>query len=407
MKIILYSLNFKPEIVGVGKYSGELADYLHDKGHNIRVITAPKYYPEWQIKKNRFYVEKFTNYKIYRCPLYVPKKPNGIKRIIHLITFSITSLPILLKHLIWEPDLIILIAPTLFCCPNVFIFRLLSFKKILTLLQIHDFELEAAFKLGILKGKFLKEMATKIEMILFKSFHKVGVISKSMEKKINNKGISKNNTFYFPNWIDLKYIKQKKLKDKYTNKYRKKLKISPEKIIILYSGSMNQKQGFSFLLPIIRHFKKHKNVFWLFGGEGPSKNELINSTRDIPNIQFLSFQKSDELSEWLNTGDIHIIPQNEEVEDLLFPSKLISILGSGNPIVSNSNVNTELGKFVDKAGIRVDPNDQIGFINALDCLIKNENLRLKLGQNARKLAKEEFSKEVVLENFEKLVNRLL
>ena len=97
MKIILYGLNFKPEIAGIGKYSGELADYLHDKGHNIRVITAPKYYPEWQIEKNRFYVEKLTQYKIYRCPLYVPKYPNGIKRILHLITFSITSLPILLK----------------------------------------------------------------------------------------------------------------------------------------------------------------------------------------------------------------------------------------------------------------------------------------------------------------------
>ena len=44
MKIILYGLNFKPEIVGVGKYSGELADYLSEKGHNLRVITTPKYY---------------------------------------------------------------------------------------------------------------------------------------------------------------------------------------------------------------------------------------------------------------------------------------------------------------------------------------------------------------------------
>ena len=29
MKIIIYGLNFKPELVGVGKYSGELADFLN------------------------------------------------------------------------------------------------------------------------------------------------------------------------------------------------------------------------------------------------------------------------------------------------------------------------------------------------------------------------------------------
>ena len=51
MKIIIYGLNFKPELVGVGKYSGELADFLNKKGNKLRVITAPKYYPEWKSNK--------------------------------------------------------------------------------------------------------------------------------------------------------------------------------------------------------------------------------------------------------------------------------------------------------------------------------------------------------------------
>ena len=34
MRIIIYGLNFKPEEVGVGKFNGELADYLHKKGHD-------------------------------------------------------------------------------------------------------------------------------------------------------------------------------------------------------------------------------------------------------------------------------------------------------------------------------------------------------------------------------------
>ena len=84
----------------------------------------------------------------------------------------------------WKPDLIILIAPTLFCCPNILIFRLLSFKKVLTMLQIQDFELEAAFNLGILKGKIFKTLFTKLELIFFRSFQVVGTISRAMEKKV-------------------------------------------------------------------------------------------------------------------------------------------------------------------------------------------------------------------------------
>ena len=51
------------------------------------------------------------------------------------------------------------------------------------MLQIQDFELEAAFNLGLLKGKLLRSFMQKIEIIFFKSFHRVGAISKSMEKK--------------------------------------------------------------------------------------------------------------------------------------------------------------------------------------------------------------------------------
>jgi len=274
------------------------------------------------------------------------------------------------------------------------------------MLQIQDFELEAAFNLGILKGKIFKKLFTKLELIFFRSFQVVGTISKAMEKKLHKKGLEKNKTFYFPNWVDLENIKQKTIKDKYINKYRKKLKISPEIVIIQYSGSMNKKLGLNFLLPIIKYFKKNKNVLWLFGGDGPLKENFINSTKDISNIKFMSFQKSSALSEWLNTGDIHIIPQDEEVEELLFPSKLITILASGNPIVSNANRETELGKIVEKAGIRVDPRDQIGFINALDYLIKNEKCRLDMGKVGREICQNKFRKEFVLKKFNKFIEDL-
>lgn len=42
MKILIYSLNFHPELTGIGKYSGELAEWLAKKNHEVRVITAPR-----------------------------------------------------------------------------------------------------------------------------------------------------------------------------------------------------------------------------------------------------------------------------------------------------------------------------------------------------------------------------
>ena len=49
LNILLYGLNYAPEPVGIGKYSGELARWLAARGHSVRVITAPPYFPAWQI----------------------------------------------------------------------------------------------------------------------------------------------------------------------------------------------------------------------------------------------------------------------------------------------------------------------------------------------------------------------
>ena len=48
MKILLYGLNFTPELTGIGKYTGELAAWLAARGHAVRVVTAPPYYPAWK-----------------------------------------------------------------------------------------------------------------------------------------------------------------------------------------------------------------------------------------------------------------------------------------------------------------------------------------------------------------------
>ncbi len=400
MKIIIYGINFKPEMVGIGKFSGELADFLGEKDHEIKVITAPKYYPEWRVKKNSFFIEKTTNYRIYRCPIYVPKSPNGIKRIIHLISFSLSSFPNLIRNLMWKADLIILITPTLFCAINVFIYKLISFNRVLTMIHIQDFELEAAFNLKILKGKLLKNLFSKVESFIFKNFSIVCTISKGMLKKLIDKGVNEKRIYYFPNWVDINDFKKKNFQDKYFNRYRQNLNIPPEKVIIQYSGTMNKKQGFDFLIPIIEKFKDEENILWIFGGAGPSKKKLISDTNNISNIMFLPFQDAKDIGEWLNLGDIHIIPQEEKVEDLLFPSKLLGILASGSPIISNTSSTSDLGKIVEKAGIRVDPKDKNGFINALNLLINDEKYRIALGREGRAIAEKKFNKKIVLQKFE-------
>ena len=49
MKLLFYGINFAPELAGIGKYTGEMAQWLAQAGHEVRVITAPPYYPAWKV----------------------------------------------------------------------------------------------------------------------------------------------------------------------------------------------------------------------------------------------------------------------------------------------------------------------------------------------------------------------
>ncbi len=399
MKIIIYCLNFAPEIVGAGKYNSELVNFLHNKGHKVKVITSPKYYPDWKIQNNKYEFDKNYKFKVYRCPIYVPKKPTGIKRILHLISFSISSFPILIFQLFWKPDTVILIAPTIICFINIFIFKLFSKKNLFTHLHIQDFEIDAAFNLKILSFPLLKNLLIKIESYIFKNFNYISTISPGMINKLISKGIQKSKIYYFPNWVDINKIRKNKFSYKKKNYYRNKLKISEETVVIQYAGTLNQKTGISFLLPIIKFFERDKKLLWFFACEGPLKKEFIQLTKNIENIIFLPLQEKEKINELLNAADICILPQEENTEDLFLPSKLISILASGNPIVANAKTNSDLGYLVNEAGIRVDHNDQTGFINALNELKDNEQLRIKLGKNGRMIAEKIFNENIVLNNF--------
>ncbi|MEP1985733.1 MAG: colanic acid biosynthesis glycosyltransferase WcaI, partial [Maribacter dokdonensis] len=61
-KLLFIGYNFSPELTGIGKYSGEMMQWLAEKGHDCTVLTSYPYYPYWKIqepyRKNRFWFKK-------------------------------------------------------------------------------------------------------------------------------------------------------------------------------------------------------------------------------------------------------------------------------------------------------------------------------------------------------------
>ncbi len=74
MRILILTLNYLPELTGIGKYNGEMADWLAARGHKVRVVAAPPYYPQWRVSQGysswRYRRESLGGVDVWRCPLW-------------------------------------------------------------------------------------------------------------------------------------------------------------------------------------------------------------------------------------------------------------------------------------------------------------------------------------------------
>jgi colanic acid biosynthesis glycosyl transferase WcaI len=400
MKVLIYGLNYAPEPVGIGKYSGEMAAWLAGRGHQVRVITAPPYFPQWRAQGNRYRRQQHQGVAVRRCPLWVPSRPSGITRLLHLASFALSSLPVLLGQWRWRPDVVITVAPAFFCAPGALLLGQLCGKRSRSWLHIQDFELDAAFELGLLKGQLLRGLAERWERSTLRGFDRVSTISRAMAQRAVAKGVAAERSGLLPNWVDLEAIQPQGPGQRASNPYRQELGIADNALVLLYSGSMNTKQGLGLLVEVIQQLADLPNLVWLLAGEGPSKNELAAATAGMANVTLLPLQPVERMDDWLNLADVHLLPQKAGAADLVLPSKLLGILASGRPVVASSPAGSELGQLAEQAGLRVEPEDGAGFAAAVRRLVQAPALRAELGARARQLVEQRYGQEAVLGDLE-------
>ncbi|MGO4154121.1 glycosyltransferase WbuB [Cupriavidus sp. YAF13] len=396
MKILIYCLNYAPELTGIGKYTSEQAEWLVAQGHDVRVITAPPYYPEWRVQQGykawRYSREKHNGVVIHRVPIWVPRKPSGLKRLIHLASFAVSSFPILLSQANWHPDVVFVVEPPLFCSPATLLFGKLFRSK--TWLHIQDFEVDAAFALGILRNTLLRNMISRGERWLLRRFDRVSTISHAMIRLAESKGVESARLVHFPNWVDVNAISTQA-----NHEYRNELNIPHNAVIALYSGNMGRKQGLEILAETAQLLKDAKNIHFVFCGDGPGKVELENACSNLERIHFLPLQPKERLPSLLSSADIHLLPQRADAADLVMPSKLTGMLASGRPIVATAGEHTELAAVVKGRGVAVEPGNSSALAQAVLTLAGQDVLRADFGVAARKYAESFLALDSLLARF--------
>ena len=395
MKILIYSANFAPEPTGIGKYSGEMAVWLVAQGHEVRVVAAPPYYPKWKIEADyawRWYWRgDYHGAQVWRAPLWIPKRPGGLTRILHLLTFALTSAPVMLRQVFWRPDVVMTVAPAFVCAPMGWLTARLCGAN--AWLHIQDFELDVAMRMGIIKGRWLQALALKIERTILRRFDVVSSISRKMVNLLKQKGVTPERCCHYPNWVDVSHIQP--LGE--PSSYRAELGIDADAVVVLFSGSLGKKQDLMLIPEAARVLQHRSKLVFVICGDGVMQPALEKAAQFLPNLKLLPLQPFSRLGELLGLADIQLLTQSADAEDLVLPSKLSGMLASGRPIVATCNAGTEIAAIVEQCGLRVAPGDAVGLAEAIVTLADAPALRQEHGMQARRYAQQLFAQQAVLE----------
>jgi colanic acid biosynthesis glycosyl transferase WcaI len=179
---------------------------------------------------------------------------------------------------------------------------------------------------------------------------------------------------------------------------------------LLYAGTLGLKHDPGLLVALGREvMDAGQDVRLVVVTEGPAVSLLRDEAQrlQVP-LTLLPFQPYDRLSEVLGTGDILIVLLDREAGTFSVPSKTLSYLCAGRPVLGLMPTENLAASLIDRVGGCVRPPEESALASAADWVVSmlaDRPKRDACGRAARDLAEKEFALQECVNRFEALLSR--
>jgi glycosyltransferase involved in cell wall biosynthesis len=175
--------------------------------------------------------------------------------------------------------------------------------------------------------------------------------------------------------------------------------------LLLFVGVLRYYKGLEYLLEAMSDIR----ATLLIVGSGPMERELQAMASNMgleSKVIFSGAVSDDRLAAYYQACDVFVLPASHRSE--AFGVVQVEAMASGRPVVS-----TELGtgtSYVNvdgQTGLVVPPRDPSALARAISQLLSDDQLRSRMGEEARKRAGQQFSQEIMLDRVIALYEDLL
>ncbi|MCG2700213.1 glycosyltransferase [Candidatus Parcubacteria bacterium] len=232
---------------------------------------------------------------------------------------------------------------------------------------------------------------------VFKKAKAIIVITKQLKKSLIKKGIAENKILVAPDGVDLNKFDIDISKEE----ARKKLDLSQNKKIVLYTGHLYQWKGAQVLADAARFLEK--DIITAFvGGTKKDEKEFREKNKDLNNILILGYRPYSEIPYYLKAADVLVLPNSGKTEiskSWTSPMKMFEYMASQKSIVASDLPSlTEI--LNGNNAILVEPDNPQSLAKGIEKALKNYDFSAKIlieaWQNVQKYTWTERVKNILL-----------
>jgi glycosyltransferase involved in cell wall biosynthesis len=408
-KVLIHSIVFSPDGVSTAYLYNDIALGLLQNGFEVVVLTTTPHYNllKSEITKQPlskrafglFYSSSFNGIKVYHIPL--TKYKNTFIRILSFIYWHFASLFLALKlkniNFVLSPS-----PPLSIGFISLLIAKIKGAKAIYNVQEIYP---DLLINQGSLKSKFIINILKWFERLIYEKSAAVTTIDQVFYMSLSPRFNDAEKLHIIPNFVDTDLYKPLEIKEKLPPIFGEE----NGKIKIMYAGNIGFFQDWAPVLYAAKELANENLEFWIIG-EGVQKEflekEVLN--KNLINIRIFPYQSRELMPILNNYADIHFIAINQQLEQEGFPSKVYTIMACAKPLIVATGYNTPLHIFLnDKNCAELIVNDRdINFTESIRKLANDSKQREKLGRNGYNEIINNYSKEVVISKYIKLINSL-
>jgi colanic acid biosynthesis glycosyl transferase WcaI len=402
--VVVLCPHFEPDTAPTGTVMTRIVHELTDRGHRVHVVTALPWYRTHSIEAGwggRLVRTERTGWgTISRVhPFPGADRANLARRALGFLAYSLLAGVQALRVGGWcrRSEAVIAMSPPLTLGLTGWIVS--RVRRAPLVFNIQDVFPDAAVETGAITNPRIISIAGWLERLTYRSADVITVLSDDLRENVVAKlpAGAGAKVRVIPNFVDTESIRPG---DRLTG-YRAELGLG-DGPVVLYAGNVGFSQSLELVVAAARALP---HVSFLVNGDGSARSSLEAAGRDLPNLHFAGYIRSDRLSELLATGDIHVVPLKAGLGRVSVPSKTYSIMAAGRPVIASIDAGTAVPRILSESagGISVPPDDPERFIAAIEQLLDAPDDARLMGHRGREWVVREASPLAVGEAYHELI----